>query len=40
VFELVARGGIRSRGFLRQEEIPLDDLLATPTGALFTQSNR
>lgn len=35
VIELVARGGIRQRGFLRQEEVPFVDFLATPTGSLF-----
>lgn len=33
--ELVARGRLPVRGFLRQEDVDLDVLLATPTGKLF-----
>jgi saccharopine dehydrogenase-like NADP-dependent oxidoreductase len=35
VVELVAVGELPARGFLRQEDIPLDKFLATPTGANF-----
>ncbi len=35
VVELVARGKVPGKGFLRQEDIALADLLATPTGRLF-----
>lgn len=35
VVELVARGALPDRGFLRQEDVALDDLLATSTGRLF-----
>jgi saccharopine dehydrogenase-like NADP-dependent oxidoreductase len=33
--ELVARGRLPGRGFVRQEDVDLDELLATPTGTLF-----
>jgi saccharopine dehydrogenase-like NADP-dependent oxidoreductase len=35
VIHLVASGEIGARGFLRQEQVPLEALLATPTGGLF-----
>jgi saccharopine dehydrogenase (NAD+, L-lysine-forming) len=35
VIELVRSGGLPQRGLLKQEEIPLDGFLATPTGRLF-----
>ncbi|QXC61009.1 saccharopine dehydrogenase NADP-binding domain-containing protein [Aquihabitans sp. G128] len=35
VIDLVSKGQLRTRGFLRQEEVPFADLLATPTGSLF-----
>lgn len=35
VIDLVAQGRLRTRGFLRQEEVPFEDLLATTTGQLF-----
>ncbi|HLU46485.1 MAG TPA: saccharopine dehydrogenase C-terminal domain-containing protein [Planctomycetota bacterium] len=37
VIELVARGELPERGFLKQEEIPLEKLLATRTGAFFAE---
>ncbi len=37
VLEMVATGDLPDRGFLKQEEIPLDLLLKTGTGALFEQ---
>ncbi len=36
VIEMVCNGLLASRGFIKQEEIPFDAFLATPTGALFT----
>jgi saccharopine dehydrogenase-like NADP-dependent oxidoreductase len=36
VIELVREGVLPQRGFLKQEEIPLDAFLATPTGRMFT----
>jgi saccharopine dehydrogenase (NAD+, L-lysine-forming) len=38
VIRLVHEGVLPQRGFIRQEEIPLDAFLATPTGRLFTAS--
>ena len=35
VIELVRSGALAQRGFLKQECIPLDAFLATPTGQLF-----
>jgi saccharopine dehydrogenase-like NADP-dependent oxidoreductase len=35
VIELVRTGALPARGFLKQEQVPLDAFLATPTGALF-----
>ena len=35
VIDLVARGGLRDRGFLKQEDVPFDAFLATATGSLF-----
>jgi len=35
VIQLVSDGVLPQRGFLKQEQIPLDAFLATPTGALF-----
>lgn len=40
VIELVRRGDLPSRGFLRQEDIPLDAFLSTPTGSLYASSGR
>lgn len=37
VIEMVRRGALPDRGFLRQERIPLDCYLQTPTGALFAE---
>ncbi len=36
VIELVRSGALPQHGFLKQEHIPLDAFLATPTGQLFT----
>lgn len=38
VVELVRDGVLPGRGFIKQEEIPLDAFLATPTGRLFADS--
>lgn len=35
VIELVRSGGLPQKGFIKQESIPLDAFLATPTGRLF-----
>ena len=35
VIELVRSGGLAQKGFIKQESIPLDAFLATPTGRLF-----
>ena len=35
VIEMVRDGALPQRGFLKQEEIPLDRFMATPTGRLF-----
>ena len=35
VIEMVREGTLSASGFLKQEEIPLSDFLATPTGALY-----
>jgi len=35
VIEMVRDGALPQRGFLKQEEIPLDRFMATSTGALF-----
>jgi saccharopine dehydrogenase (NAD+, L-lysine-forming) len=35
VIELVRTGSLPQQGLLKQEEIPLDSFLATPTGGLF-----
>ena len=37
VIELVRSGALPQQGFIKQENIPLDAFLATPTGALFTR---
>jgi saccharopine dehydrogenase (NAD+, L-lysine-forming) len=37
VVELVAAGRLPASGFLRQEDIPLDALLATRSGARFAE---
>jgi saccharopine dehydrogenase (NAD+, L-lysine-forming) len=37
VIELVRDGVLPQTGFLKQEDIPLDAFLATPTGKLFTR---
>lgn len=37
VIELVREGVLPQQGFLKQEDIPLDAFLATPTGQLFTR---
>jgi len=37
VIELVRAGKLRSKGFLKQEDIPLDALLSTRTGAFYTR---
>jgi saccharopine dehydrogenase-like NADP-dependent oxidoreductase len=36
VIEMVTSGALADRGFLKQEDIPLDAFLATTTGRLFT----
>ncbi len=38
VIEMVMAGTLKQRGFLKQEEIPFDDFLATPSGRLFTET--
>lgn len=35
VVEMVANGALSQRGFIKQEEIPFDDFLATENGAFF-----
>jgi len=35
VVEMVSAGALIQKGFLKQEEIPFEKLLKTPTGALF-----
>ena len=35
VIEMVAEGKLPQRGFLKQEEIPLADFLAMPTGKFY-----
>lgn len=37
VIEMVRNGSLPSSGLLKQEDIPLDDFLATPTGRLFAE---
>jgi saccharopine dehydrogenase-like NADP-dependent oxidoreductase len=37
VIELVRNGTLPQKGFLKQENVPLDAFLATPTGRLFTR---
>jgi len=37
VIELVGNGTLPAKGFLKQEEIPLDSFFATSTGALFRE---
>ena len=37
VIELVREGKLPSKGFLKQEDIPLDALLSTRTGSFYTQ---
>ncbi len=37
IIEMVRDGKLPSQGFLKQEDIPLADFLATPTGALYAQ---
>jgi saccharopine dehydrogenase (NAD+, L-lysine-forming) len=37
VIEMVRAGTLPKQGFLKQEEIPLDAFLATPTGQLFNR---
>ncbi len=39
VIEMVKMGTLPQRGFLKQEEIPLDKFLETPTGKHFATSN-
>jgi saccharopine dehydrogenase-like NADP-dependent oxidoreductase len=36
--ELVARGQLPAHGFVRQEDVDLDALMATPTGRLFAEA--
>jgi saccharopine dehydrogenase (NAD+, L-lysine-forming) len=38
VVEMVARGNLPDRGFLKQESIPSDKFFNTPTGSFFIQS--
>jgi saccharopine dehydrogenase (NAD+, L-lysine-forming) len=40
VIEMVRDGALPARGFLKQEEIPLEAFLATRTGALYRESGR
>ncbi|MFN5011396.1 MAG: saccharopine dehydrogenase C-terminal domain-containing protein [Gammaproteobacteria bacterium] len=40
VIEMVRDGTLPARGFLKQEEIPLEAFLATRTGALYRESGR
>ncbi|MEY4848118.1 MAG: hypothetical protein RLZZ36_1231, partial [Pseudomonadota bacterium] len=40
VIEMVREGVLPQRGFLKQEEIPLEAFLATRTGALYRESGR
>jgi len=40
VVELVATGKLPARGFLKQEEIPLDEFLRTKSGALYNRHER
>ncbi|MNY13805.1 Saccharopine dehydrogenase [compost metagenome] len=35
VIEMVANGSLPAKGFIKQEEIPFEGLLATHTGQLF-----
>jgi saccharopine dehydrogenase (NAD+, L-lysine-forming) len=37
VIEMVRDGALANRGFLKQEDIPLEAFLATTTGSLFRQ---
>ena len=39
VVELAAAGRIPDRGFVRQEEIPLDDFMSTSTGRLYADNH-
>lgn len=40
VIEMVRQGRLPQQGFLKQEEVPLADFLATRTGALYQQGRR
>jgi saccharopine dehydrogenase-like NADP-dependent oxidoreductase len=35
VVEMVANGSLPEKGFIKQEDIPFEELLATQTGQLF-----
>ena len=37
VIEMVRKGSLPSSGLLKQEDIPFDAFLATPTGRLFAE---
>jgi len=37
---MVRNGALPTRGFLKQEDIPLEAFLATRTGALYRESGR
>jgi len=37
VIELVREGKLPSKGFLKQEDIPFEALLSTPTGSFYTR---
>jgi saccharopine dehydrogenase-like NADP-dependent oxidoreductase len=37
VVELVSKGGLPAKGFLKQEDIPLDSFFATSTGSLYLE---
>ena len=36
IIEMVRDGKLKNQGFLKQEDIPLTDFLATPTGSLYS----
>ena len=40
VLELVSKGDLLARGFLKQEEVPLDLFLQTGTGSLFEMNQK
>ncbi len=40
IIEMVGAGTVPGRGFLKQEEVPLEGFLATGSGALFDGEGR